>query len=213
MKTIYLVDFDGTITTLDTLDTISEKFALPTWREIDEKWVKKEISTIEAMQNILTIMDFKKHELIEFLNVFEIDPYFISFMKIIKEKKDLLVIVSDGWDYNINSILNKYNIRELEIYANKFYFNENNEIKLEFPYHKEDCHNGTCKCKILEEVRTKYPESKIVFVGDGYSDVCVAPKADLIFAKDNLAKYCEKERIEYIPFSTFKDIIEIIKDS
>jgi 2-hydroxy-3-keto-5-methylthiopentenyl-1-phosphate phosphatase len=31
---------------------------------------------------------------------------------------------------------------------------------------------------------------------------------DFIFAKDDLLKYCEKERITFFPFNNFDDVIE-----
>jgi 2-hydroxy-3-keto-5-methylthiopentenyl-1-phosphate phosphatase len=33
---------------------------------------------------------------------------------------------------------------------------------------------------------------------------------DFVFAKDNLLKYCEKERIPFFPFKNFKDVQHIM---
>ena len=41
-----------------------------------------------------------------------------------------------------------------------------------------------------------------VFVGDGISDQHAAKCANVVFAKDKLASFCEKASIQYAPFDT-----------
>ena len=47
---------------------------------------------------------------------------------------------------------------------------------------------------------------KIVFIGDGVSDYCAADKADFLWAKSSLIKYCEKNNIKHSKFQDFSDI-------
>src|SRR5262245_12690928 len=47
-----VLDFDGTITTTDVGDAVCERFAPPTWREIDDRWVRHEISLPEAQRQM-----------------------------------------------------------------------------------------------------------------------------------------------------------------
>jgi 2,3-diketo-5-methylthio-1-phosphopentane phosphatase len=51
--------------------------------------------------------------------------------------------------------------------------------------------------------RGALPEGEIVYVGDGFSDRCAARAADRIFARDGLARYLEREGVEYEPFTDF----------
>ncbi|MFH1081548.1 MAG: phosphoserine phosphatase, partial [Pseudomonadota bacterium] len=73
----------------------------------------------------------------------------------------------------------------------------------------EDCGRcGNCKRTILERCRPSY--DRIIYIGDGYSDVCPAKNADLVFAKATLyEKYlCKGDRCVY--FETFADIIRFL---
>jgi len=47
-----------------------------------------------------------------------------------------------------------------------------------------------------------------VFIGNGNSDKNAAEFCDFIFAKNELLKFCEKERITYFPFNNFTDVIQ-----
>jgi 2-hydroxy-3-keto-5-methylthiopentenyl-1-phosphate phosphatase len=46
-----------------------------------------------------------------------------------------------------------------------------------------------------------------VFIGDGNSDNDAIQYVDFIFAKDDLLKFCEVQRITYFPFKDFNDVI------
>jgi 2-hydroxy-3-keto-5-methylthiopentenyl-1-phosphate phosphatase len=45
-----------------------------------------------------------------------------------------------------------------------------------------------------------------VFVGDGFSDRCVAEAASRVFARDGLAEYLEAEGVTFEPFDDFRDV-------
>ena len=61
-----------------------------------------------------------------------------------------------------------------------------------------------CKCN-------KISDGKICYIGDGTSDLCVAQKADILFATKKLQKYCEENAIKYFPFQSFCNIMEVWK--
>ena len=48
---------------------------------------------------------------------------------------------------------------------------------------------------------------KIIFIGDGLSDVCALEVADIVFAKNRLAEHCEKNNINFIPYRTLNDVV------
>jgi 2-hydroxy-3-keto-5-methylthiopentenyl-1-phosphate phosphatase len=45
-----------------------------------------------------------------------------------------------------------------------------------------------------------------VYVGDGYSDRCVAEAATRVFARDGLAAYLSERGIAFEPFTDFTDL-------
>ena len=44
------------------------------------------------------------------------------------------------------------------------------------------------------------PDGPFVYVGDGYSDRCVALAADRVFARDGLADYLDEQGVSYERF-------------
>ena len=46
----------------------------------------------------------------------------------------------------------------------------------------------------------------VAYVGDGYSDRCAALAAYRRFARRGLARYLDREGVDYIPFDDFYDV-------
>ena len=78
-----------------------------------------------------------------------------------------------------------------------------------FPFHKHGCRKnaGLCKCEIIKRLQK---ERRVLYIGDGASDICASGLADILFAKDSLAEYCDENNISHIKFETFKDICEYL---
>lgn len=202
-------DFDGTITKRDGLYTFIKKYAKGDWEKIEQDWADGKISSKECLIEEFKLVPDLSEELIEnFVQTLGIDEHFIEFYNYIKQKKIDFYIVSDGIDYFIDRILSKYGLQNLNIVSNHGEF-VNEEFILSFPNDNINCKNnaGTCKCKIINDLRKEY--LKICYIGDGVSDYCVADKADILFAKSRLANYAEENRLKYILYNNFLDIQNI----
>ncbi len=209
MQKIILVDFDGTITKKDTCYGMIEKFSIRAWDDIDKKWMKGEMTTQECSIALFERMNIDAQRLKDFLYTIEIDDYFIDFVHYCEEQSIPLVITSDGYDFNIRTILDKYGLSYLEFYSNGLSFNRDQNYQLFFPNDGQICDQcGNCKIKIYQQFKTE--NQILIYIGDGYSDRCMAQEADILFAKKHLALYCEKEGIPYIPYEDFKDIKEYL---
>ena len=81
------------------------------------------------------------------------------------------------------------------------------EFSIEFPYYNENCDKkaGMCKCQ-------KVKENSFCYIGDGTSDLCIASKADFLFASKKLHEYCKENNIQHSHFTTFRNIIEVLKE-
>ncbi|WP_432406314.1 MtnX-like HAD-IB family phosphatase [Wukongibacter sp. M2B1] len=211
MKRTIMIDFDGTITKKDTCVAVANEFCTRDWKELDEEWADGSLSTEACSEKLFGLMDFNEDSLRSFLESIEIDDYFLQFMELCGEKNYDIYIVSDGFDFNINTVLGKHGISDLDIYCNKFFFDDYGEYKLGFPHKSQNCNKcGTCKTEIYDKLKQNSDE--VIYIGDGYSDMCVASKADTLFAKSHLAKYCNEKGIEYKKYNSFKDVIDYVKD-
>ena len=196
-------DFDGTITKHDAVNQFLEIFTGDKWLESEKLWIEGKISSMEnAIIQVGLLPEISQKELYNYIDNVEIDQTFLDFIKYVKEKNIKFTILSDGFDLFIYKTLERIGIKDIPIFANHLIY-ENNRFKIEFPYHNPNCDKkaGMCKC-------SKVKENKFCYIGDGTSDLCIASKADVLFATKNLHKYCEKNLINHQYFENFKDIIE-----
>jgi 2,3-diketo-5-methylthio-1-phosphopentane phosphatase len=114
--------------------------------------------------------------------------------------------VSDGLDFYIDAILKKNNLQDIEFFSNVTVFQDGNKLSIEFPRMNDLCEKcGTCKKDVLREQRSNY--DRIIYVGNGYSDVCPAKDADLVFAKDVLYETCRQDGTACVHYENFRDIL------
>ena len=201
-----LCDFDGTITRKDGLYAFIEKYAKDGWEKIEQDWVEGKIDSKTCLiEEFKLIPDLSEELISDFIDTLEIDETFINFYNNLPEKNDFY-IVSDGIDYFIKRILKNFALEGINVISNHGEF-RGEFFEITFPNDSEKCINnaGTCKCCVLSNLRKEY--EKIIYIGDGVSDYCVAGKADVLYAKKRLLKYCEEKGINCIPYNSFEDII------
>ncbi len=204
MKEIIVSDFDGTITVQDTLYTFFKTYAKDKWLDIENMWTEGKIGSMECLKKQFELVENMSEEFIDkYISSLQIDS---SFKDFIRQNNRDFVIVSDGVDYFINKILENNRIENIKVVSNHAEFIDD-KFTLSFPNKNSNCKNksGTCKCSVVSDLRKKY--DKIIYIGDGQSDFCVAKNADILFAKGSLLKYCQKNNINHIEYSSYKDIL------
>lgn len=79
--------------------------------------------------------------------------------------------------------------------------------RLEFPYGREGCASGVCKCGVAEAVSG---DGKTLLIGDGLSDCCLARSASFTLARQGKALHrrCAAEGYPYFTYLDFFDILE-----
>lgn len=204
---IILCDFDKTITLKDSTDEMVRLYNEEKLHDIMRRFRAKEINIKTYLSETLSLVgEITPDEFFRNMGKdLEIDPYFKEFM----EKRYEFIIVSAGTEENIDAVFSKnnINIEQNKIYANTLNFSENG-ITVNFIYDANCGFCGVCKKKILGKYREKY--NKIVYIGDGSSDICAAREADVVFARrgERLAKIFEEENRPVIIYDSFKDVIE-----
>jgi 2,3-diketo-5-methylthio-1-phosphopentane phosphatase len=201
-----LCDFDGTITKSDVVDAFLDTFAGPEWLEIEALWRQKKIGSRECLERQMQcVPPVSGARLREFIDGIEIDPHFLDFAR--TEKRGRITIVSDGFDIFIKSILDRHKLKGIRYFSNKLVPTVGKAgFKAEFPYYSPDCKmsSGTCKCRVAASLA---PNHSFSFIGDGQSDFCVSNHAGIVYAKGKLATYCREQKIPYVEFHSFYDLI------
>lgn len=208
IKTAVFCDFDGTITRRDVGYSIFHHFSNGRNDVLLPDWKSGKLSSRDCLLQEAAMAPVTEEELFPFLDQFEINPGFHEFVEQCREHGIDLFIVSDGLDLYINYLLQRFNLTTLTVIANHAYI-ENGHITIEFPHHNKFCSRcGSCKGERIQEYRDKYDtKTRIIFVGDGYSDACATTEADILFAKKDLEAYCRMHNITYRPYDDFFDII------
>ncbi|NOY87808.1 MAG: MtnX-like HAD-IB family phosphatase [FCB group bacterium] len=200
-------DFDGTVTTRDVGYNLFHHFSQGKNDELLPDWKSGRISTRECLRLEASMVKATPQEIYAFLQQFEIDKGFKDFVNFCDHNHMPLLITSDGLDFYIRFLLQKYQLSRLNFLSNIGHL-ENGGITLAFPHHNIHCTRcGICKGEVIEQFRTNSEDKyKIIFIGDGYSDICATQQADIIFAKKDLEQYCLKKNIHYYAYETFYDI-------
>src|SRR5215468_5647324 len=207
VKCRLLVDFDGTISCIDTTDLLLERFAAPAWRDIEEDWRAGRIGSRECMVRQIDLVRASPAELDHFVSGIEIDPGFPGFVALCSRLGHSLAVISDGLDLTVAAVLRRYGL-ELPFWANHLEWRGGDRWRLAFPHARSDCQalSGNCKCNFT----TGVPRELSIVVGDGRSDFCVAGRADLVLAKGALLDHCRAHDLPHFAFADFADATNIL---
>ncbi len=210
LPTIVICDFDGTVSKRDIGHEVLKHFSGSRWVEIDRAYCSGKIGSLDAYSLIASFIKIRQDALESFLSGFEgVDPSFPGFYRFCREQGMDLKIVSDGLDYYIRNILRRENLADIEFYANGLEFGEGGSIRITFPFSNPECGKcGTCKSGILSALKHSY--GRILYVGDGHSDVCPANLADLVFGKEILYRKCLSNGKSCIKYSDFGQVREYL---
>ncbi|MBV6443771.1 MAG: 2-hydroxy-3-keto-5-methylthiopentenyl-1-phosphate phosphatase [Ignavibacteriaceae bacterium] len=200
------IDFDGTITKEDVGANIFTTFGdTEKANEIIHGFRDGSLTAFETWEELLKTLKITDEATIkEFAAGFQIDKSFHPFIDFLKAKGIKHYIVSDGFAFYIDAILNREGL-QIPYFANELIFKKGGGVRMEFPHRDEHC-TKCANCKRNHVVALSGDDEFSVYIGNGNSDVCPALHCDYIFAKDTLLKYCEKNRVSYYPFRNFGDV-------
>jgi 2-hydroxy-3-keto-5-methylthiopentenyl-1-phosphate phosphatase len=132
------------------------------------------------------------------------DLAFASFVASVRERGALVEVVSDGLGFYVRSNLAAIGLADVFVATNENLVERGGE-GMSFPFGHPSCFVcGTCK---RERVRLHRAAGRVtVFIGDGTSDRFGAAHAEMIFAKNSLARICRAEGWPYIEWQSFDDV-------
>jgi 2-hydroxy-3-keto-5-methylthiopentenyl-1-phosphate phosphatase len=201
-------DFDGTIAKKDVGAEIFKKFLdKNVVSTIVDDLLSGRISSRECWEKLCKSAPFmNKEELDNFILSQEVEPSLHGFIDYCEKKGYEVYILSDGFDYYIDRILKRENLGHLKVYSNKLILSDEGKLLPSFPFYSDDC-RSSANCKRNHVLANSSEEDYTVFIGDGSSDFDAIQYVDFIFAKDDLLKYCESNRITFFPFKNFDDVV------
>ncbi len=202
---IIFTDFDGTITKIDTLNMVLDKFASKNWREIEDRVTAGKLEEKKALQAEFDLVNVPLKNVLKYIKEYvEIDLTFLDFAKWCTNKNINLIVLSGGFSEFIKIVFSKFGITDIPFYSNSI--NVKNSKWTVIPSPIKKIKNLCNHCKTQHLTQAKKSGCKIVYIGDGNTDRCPAENADIIFAKDSLRLHMQKLEKEYYSFENFKSV-------
>ena len=189
-------DFDGTITSRDSIVFLTERFGGGHGFRSDavSRIKSGEWSVFRAIEHELATVTISWEEAVQVLKAnIQVDTFFEEFVAWCRKRSLPIQVVSSGMLPVVELFVGHLG---LDIYAHPV------TISPQGWHYRPD--TSMMKVPVLEEAR-RHTE-RLIYVGDGTSDICAIPYADDLFAKRYLAEYCEANEVPYIPFDTFADV-------
>jgi 2-hydroxy-3-keto-5-methylthiopentenyl-1-phosphate phosphatase len=209
-KPVVFSDFDGTITRLDVTDEILEQYADPSWREVEEQWLRGDIGSRECFERQAALVRVTVKQLNALIDAIPLDADFPEFFRTLKARQLPFYIVSDSFDYVIRRVLKRVGA-DGELRNGRHLFStglelEGGRMRAVFPHSNHGCHHGCATCKPAIIRRVGKQRQPVIFIGDGLSDRFAVEAADIVFAKHELLAYCREGGLPCRPFETFGDV-------
>ena len=207
-----LLDFDGTAAKHDIGIRVLEKFARDdSWKIIDNDYVGGRVGSRMAYRVVEGLLEGSLEDWTRYvLNEFHLDSGLEELVRLAERQGWLLEILSDGLSYYIHALLNRAGL-EVAVRTNELVGGDDGEARARVvtPHVNPRCGRcGTCKTERVENLRAA--GWTVVYVGDGYSDLCAAPRAHRLFAKDVLARHCAERGIPFELFETLEDVVRAL---
>jgi 2-hydroxy-3-keto-5-methylthiopentenyl-1-phosphate phosphatase len=202
-----VVDFDGTITEQDLLDTIAKTFGdEEVYREVDEGLDDDSLTLNEVIRREFEPVRAPLGEVRDWvLGNVRVRPGFRELVDLARKRDWRVVIVSSGFRELIEPVLDREGLGELEVLSNTV-DPDPDGWKVQFRV-SEPCEVCGQPCK-RSTAAALANGTELVYVGDGYSDRCAAELADVVFARRGLASYLEERGV---PFERFEDFHSVAR--
>ena len=190
-----VLDWDGTVTEVDTLHAAIEEFGdVDVFRamenEIGRRLTLQEVIVVE-METITASLE----EVVAFL--VETVPLRPGFVEIVEQHDPL--VVSMGFHELIEPLLDRDGI-EVRLVANRLDPQPDGWKAIFRPQAMCDVCGEPCKRSDVADL------DGFVYVGDGFSDRCVAKAASRVFARNGLATYLEAQGVRFERYDDFYDV-------
>lgn len=201
------IDFDGTIVEHDITDAIIQEFARPGWEIAERLWEEGAIGSRECLAMQMALVDQPLQTISSFIDRFSIDPTFPAFLSDLQAAGIHCAIISDGFRIGIERLMKNAGIVHLPpIFANDLVESDSG-LKAVFPHASRHCASGVCKCTAAHRL---CGERRVILIGDGRSDFCLAEKADHVFSKGRLTALCAERGLPHAAFQCFSELSALL---
>lgn len=202
-----VLDFDGTITEVDLLQEVSERFGDPeVVRELDRALHHGRITLQEEITREYEPVRAPLAEVVDWVvDHARIRAGFQDLVALARERGWPVRVLSSGFVELIEPTLRASGVDGIEVLANTV------DAR---PEGWRVIWRDESRCAVCGESckRAGLPsQGEVVYIGDGISDRCAALASDRVFATRGLARYLDRQGVGYEPFGDFHDVIRALE--
>ena len=205
MRTLIQCDFDGTITEKDVSFLVLDAFANGNWRQLLADYRDGKISVGHFNTTAFAMVKADRQTLVEFVqHKAEIRAGFHELLDYCQKNEFRFVIVSNGLDFYIDTILRDIGVENIEVFAAQTRFD---------PRGIEVRYIGPDGSELQDAFKESYVRLflkdgyRVIYLGDGVSDIRPASLAHRVFARGNLLTRCSETNLKCIPFADLNDVV------
>lgn len=206
---IVFCDFDGTITAVETFAGMLKEFSPELSAQLMPKMYSRELTLKQGVRELLeSIPSSRYEEIIEYVQSKELRPGLEEFLDYLAGLTVPFVVVSGGLAIMVEAALQRRGVsgtplreKVTDVWAVGV---DNSGEYLQVYSPVENDTEILAKVQVME----KYSYNLSVAIGDSVTDINMALKADIVFARDRLPEYLQTHQKAYIPWENFYDIRE-----
>ena len=208
MDVAVVVDFDGTVTEKAVSYMLLERYGRPGWRDLDKQYVAGQLTARQVIASQFSMIDATDREIDEFARQHvQLRPGFLEFVSHLRGLGYPVAITSEGLDIYIEPVLDEHGVEYVNLFYNEARRDADGRLVPHYPHPDMDCEEcGNCKAGLVKALQKD--GNYVVFIGNGRTDVCPARGANMVFARDMLARTLEEEGKPFILFEDFHDVME-----
>jgi 2-hydroxy-3-keto-5-methylthiopentenyl-1-phosphate phosphatase len=204
---IIFVDFDGTITTEDTLDGTMRLFV--SGEEYQKRYREMLQGSLTLSEALHLVFDHtpsvRFHEMMEYIRQVSIRDGFEEFLDGMEALGIPVVVISGGLRQLLEVKIGRYKDRFLGMhYVDLDISGQNMKLVSE--------HDDGREVLKKTEIMAQYDYRSAICIGDSYTDINMAAASNVVFARDILAEYLKREGKPYIAWKDFHDVTEVIRN-
>lgn len=206
-----LTDFDDTAAVQNVAEMLLSRFGAADWTEVRARFRAGELSLQDYQEITFNGIAADRETMRAYVREkATLRPHFGELYALAREYNFPLAVVSMGLDFYIQALLEKEGFPETPIYCVNTRFAAGG-IRYYY-HHTRPGAAAADNPKALVVERYRQLGYRVLYAGDGYSDLAAAERADIVFAHSYLAQECDRRGIAYRPFRDFGDIIVAAKE-
>lgn len=209
IKTVVQCDFDGTVTEEDGSFVLLDAFSGEDWRPLFRDYEAGRISVGQFNAAAFRNIKADRESLLEVVRrEIRLKPGFALMVDCCRRKGFRFVIVSNGLRFYIDDILDNAGLNDIEVQAAETVFQ---------PDGLRVYYMGPDGNRLDSDFKPAYADLflsqgyRIIYLGNGASDVAPARKCHFVFATGSLVDYCGRQGIACTPFQDYNDVIPVLE--